>query len=58
MKAEQPLFKVGDVITIPRDQYGHPYYAVDPVTRQVGEPKRLREFVVVSVEPVVLKPRP
>jgi hypothetical protein len=42
------LLKEGDIITIPKDQYGKPVLRIDPVTRKAT--KELRTFRVTSVE--------
>lgn len=46
----------GDIITIPRDQYGRPVRGMDPATRQPLE--TLQAFVVVSVDGPLTKLQP
>ncbi len=38
--------KAGDIITIPRDQYGRPVVAFDPVTMEPT--KQLQKFVITG----------
>jgi hypothetical protein len=54
--AELNTLIVGDIITIPRDQYGHPVVKLDPKTRQpTGE---LQRFRVVHVDETGAKLEP
>ncbi len=48
--------RVGDVITIPRDQYGRPVYAFDHETRLPTT--HLQRFVVTGVDSPVVILRP